>query len=258
MFLIVPELEKNMDTGWGTYRESIGQDAYRNPGEELGESTVIKEIKKYEVTSTSGDIISIVEDIKDITLIGNEDYFAITTKYILNRATNEVTTEAGVKGQWIPLHLEKRDYKNMLPYIFLLPTTLEFEGVETIQGLEVYKFKYSMPDVPESEGLPDWASENPFALEEGAMWIEPVSGIIVNSKLNWDVYTTDGITKEKQLQIEVGGVKDTDDTITSAVRIAQNKKQQIILYEIIIPVLLAVMAIALLIVSYLGGLKKDK
>jgi len=88
--------------------------------------------------------------------------------------------------------------------------------------------------------------------------VEPVSGRIVRWVFGGNNKLLDPSTLEEIRDLNTWSLEFAEDTIFNQVRLAQNKKQQIILYEIIIPVLFAIMATALLIVSYLGGLKKSE
>ncbi|MBW2966751.1 DUF3068 domain-containing protein [Candidatus Woesearchaeota archaeon] len=184
-------------------------------------------------------------------------------KFSINRKTREniKRNEESVAGSYFlfPQKAEKKSYK-VWPMGYNHNFDMQFKGVENIKGLEVYHFGYedAITDDTDDYGwlelVPD--TYNVGSIQGTEYWIEPVTGIIINLDDEGTSFYKDKTTGEKVQDFYIWKIKFKDDTIANQVRIAQNKKQQIILYEIIIPVLLAVIVVALFFAAYIGRKKQ--
>ncbi len=82
-----------------------------------------------------------------------------------------------------PLHTERRDHAYWDP-VFIGPRSASFDRDETISGLPVLKFRFVARELDETSGflhLPDVPERyNAHSNGAGWLWIEPVSGIVVD------------------------------------------------------------------------------
>jgi len=138
------------------------------------------------------------------------------------------------------------------------PEMAKFEEVEFVKELETYKFSYYLEPFDLTVHFPWIKGYIVKGDHRGTIWVEPVSGRIVRWVFGGDNKLFDPSTLEEIRDLNTWSLEFGEDTISNQVRLAQNTKQQIILYERIIPILLAIIAIALFIVSHLGELKKGK
>jgi hypothetical protein len=157
-----------------------------------------------------------------------------------------------------PFGTEQRDYD-------LFNTTTgrtfpaEFEGVEELQGLEVYRFVQTIPetvlreaDVP---GSLIGSSESVVTVEavysnQRTMWVEPVSGVIVTAEEHpkAELRGPDGEAGPIMLAGDFAG---NEQTVTDGVARAEDFHGQITLVQKTLPLSLAGLGVLLLIV---GGL----
>jgi Porin PorA len=135
-----------------------------------------------------------------------------------------------------------------------------FEGVEELEGLEVYRFQMSIPetvirstDVPGSMvGEPDQATVTADVVysNERAIWVEPTSGAIVTSEEhpNTELRGPDGTAAATILAGTFAGDRDT---IAAGVQRAEDIRGQINLVKTVIPLVLVGLGILALLVGAL-------
>ena len=147
-----------------------------------------------------------------------------------------------------PSHVEERNYM-LKDELFFSVGEMVFAGVDTVEGLNVFIFNYTIPPVDISQiaytASPYLDNGNIYSTLEGVLWVEPVTGKIVKRIHNWeDCYF------ETMNCVNIGKTFYSDDTIAKQVRIAQNEKQQIILVDRWIPILFGLIALAFLVVLF--------
>jgi hypothetical protein len=159
-----------------------------------------------------------------------------------------------------PFGTEKRDYdffNSTAKKAF--PAT--FEGVETINGLEVYRFEMSIPEtvirsteVPATMAGGDAADGSVEAdvvySNERTIWVEPTSGVIVTAEEHPDTVLR-GPDGESGVTILAGDFAGTDETIAAGVERAEDTRGQITMVKTILPLSLAVLGLLLLVVGAL-------
>jgi hypothetical protein len=159
-----------------------------------------------------------------------------------------------------PFGTEKRDYdvfNSTAKKAF--PAT--FEGVETINGLEVYRFEMSIPEtvirsteVPATMAGGDAADGSVEAdvvySNERTIWVEPTSGVIVTAEEHPDTVLR-GPDGETGVTILAGDFAGTDETIASGVERAEDTRSKITMVSTVLPLSLAVLGLLLLVVGAL-------
>ncbi len=156
-----------------------------------------------------------------------------------------------------PFSTEKKDYeyfdrdlRKALP--------IEYQGTETIKGLETYRFQQVIPDTPlnfSAERLtgllsrfaPDAVSGQVTYSNTRTIWVEPVTGTFIKVQEQ----------QKKTLVPDAGGPTQlldgnfiyTDETVTNNVNSAGGTKDRVLLISRTLPIALAVAGALLLIIG---------
>jgi hypothetical protein len=156
-----------------------------------------------------------------------------------------------------PRNVKKEEYTTWFYYL-TEPFKVKFEQEENILGLKTYLFSYGLEfDATSGFSEADLLVPEVYSVKEvpsGKIWVEPVTGIIVklaDEGIDYYVEKTENVITAPIISPTFKWTAIySDDTIANQVRIAQNAKQQIILYERWIPILLGLIALALLIALF--------
>lgn len=136
-----------------------------------------------------------------------------------------------------PPHVERRDY--LVKFFSYLPDSgalFRFRGVDRMRGVTTYVFDYAV------DGL-DWTDNYSLAMppgvriksrDWGTVWIEPVTGILVNHKEQWVAVAEGG--EFDNAVVDTGGMWFPNDTVAKQLFLAQNMRRATMLYERILPV----------------------
>lgn len=136
--------------------------------------------------TASGNISIIQGDVHWTTGDGASTYETTTLYGVDRRARMNLTGygDADRTGQFLfPQHVQPTTYEFWDPY-YLGPRTATFLRVEQVESLRVYVFDYIAAGIDDTGGytfLPD-VPERYRAISDGQgmLWIEPVSGIVVD------------------------------------------------------------------------------
>jgi len=255
MFLIVPELEKiPEDYDYGI--TSHGENKIFDPETNQWKSVLQEQTRNERVIEVSSGSLVIESELKGIKKVTDEVLWETSVTFGVDRITRENTGERTSLFTFPP-HLEKKAYIMQTPEM-VHPEMVKFEKVEFVRELETYKFSYYLEPSDLTVHFPWIKGYIVKGDHGGTIWVEPVSGRIVRWVFGGDNKLFDPSTLEEIRDLNTWSLEFGEDTISNQVRLAQNEKQQIILYEITIPALLAIMAIAFLVVYHLGGLKKSE
>jgi len=264
IFLIVPELEKlPVDHNFKVQTHTIGNPQYEVNAERQTK-TVFKGQKEDKVIGVKDNTL-VIERTLQLNYLHGEKYYGTSQEFEVERKTRHntpsFTDKEGKAFFYFPSHVEKKSY-DQWPAGYFKSHQFDFVNVENIKGLETYYFKADKKIDPHTDAY-KWLELVPDTYDVDTLftaefWVEPVSGTIIRYRDEGTNYYTDKESGERVWDIDYWSNDFTDDTIANQVRIAQYQKQQIILYEIMIPILLAVIAIALLIASYVGGFLKNR
>jgi hypothetical protein len=233
----------------------LSNEDYDLEGGFSGES-IVNAFVKDETISADRDNQIIESYYKAETLAGELAWEA-TNKFSINRETREniARNDEGAVGSYFvfPQEVEKKSYK-IWPLGYNHSFDVQFNGVDKIEGLEVYHFSFGDEITDDTEDytwielIPDTYHVN--SVQSADLWVEPVTGIMVNFDDGGTSYYIDKTTGKKIQDFLTWKDKFNDDTIANQVRLAQNKKQEIILYEQWIPILLRLIAAAFVIALF--------
>jgi hypothetical protein len=153
--------------------------------------------------TASGDISIIQGEVHWTTEDGTPTY-EHTTYYGVNRRTRMNVPGYGDTdrtGQFLfPQHVQQTTYELWDPY-YLGLRTATFRRVEEVEGLSTYVFDYSAANIDDTGGytfLPDVPERyRAFSDGQGTLWIEPVSGIVVDFEDEGVSYFVDAKTGQR-------------------------------------------------------------
>jgi hypothetical protein len=252
----VPELLKLP----GDYEGAVNFRRLSNTNHQIGGKwtgeKLVKGFTKEQTIGLDGNT-QIIEGLYQARDLDNEILWEVKKRYGVDRISRELQNSFGQYAEntfyLFPPSLEKQAY-NIWFNQYLYPIKLTFRGVEEIQGLTVYHFSAENFIFDDSAGF-EWLDTVPELykiLTNGTVnvWVEPTTGVVIDYKGGGVAYYADKVTGEKVQDMQTWSNEYNDDTIANQVRLAQNKKQEIILYEQWIPILLRLIAVAFVIALF--------
>ncbi len=239
----VDELTK-IPSNYSLYLVFDGKDQVLDPLEgKLSEPFPLTETHLRKVISIQGNVVELEssttgknEDSEQIIFDAKDVFFVdmMTKQYAKNHV-----------GYFLfPIHVKKQNYEFFHPLV-LAPATFIFEREEKINDLSVYLFscKFAKNDI--SYAFPQFAPKK--ILNDGAcnVWVEPITGKIVNFEMNWDNYFfEDGV---KGIQVEKGSKHITNDVVFVLTQDAITTKNLYFVYEVTIPLIILIIGSILLL-----------
>jgi hypothetical protein len=237
----------------------------------------------YDLSNWTGESLALAF-VKNITLSSSSDVQDIESHYMAETLNGKLIWETknrfsidrkSIKGL-------SRNNQDITGSYFLFPRTLqkssyeiwpigyndsfkaEFDGVSEILGLLVYNYSFNDQLIDETESY-EWLDLIPDnyhakSIVSVKFSVEPVTGFIVKYDGMGRSFYTHKISGAKVQDFYAWQDKFNDDTIANQVRIAQNEKQKIILYERFVPVLLGLVSLAFLVALFASrkvALKKE-
>jgi hypothetical protein len=243
------------------------------PGDYFSETDIYGTENVFDLTSNDYEGEEIVQVIRSVTAkelegskvkindffssayLSGEVYYKTDQAFIVDRVTKKIQ-DTDIYFEF-PRNLTKENYSTWFYYL-TEPFEVKFEREEKILGLETYLYSYNL----EFDATSGFSEADPLVPKEyyvkevpsGKIWVEPVTGVIVNladEGTDYYVEKTDSVISAPVVSPLVKWTATySDDTIANQVRIAQNEKQKIHLYERWIPILLGLVALAFLIALF--------
>jgi len=244
--LAVPELEK-MPADYQRQWEFVGEARLLDPGDGvLGDPFPFKDTSNRKVLLPKEEVVIIQINMVARNLSTGEILWETHERMAVDRYTRMHVSGLGNadrQGHFtFPLHLEKRNYEFWYPGL-LDSLLVIFEREETLKGLNLYVFTFSIKEIPSSDLYPQYKPRLLAGDKWGTFWVEPVSGYVVGYDLSSEVYfVEDG---QKGLNVEVRHKSFTKETHENQIRAARDKKLLIRLYEVWIPLFLVISALVL-------------
>jgi len=142
-------------------------------------------------------------------------------------------------GQFLfPLHLERATYAYWDPN-YIGPRTATFDHAENLAGLEVYVFHFTGTGMNETAGysaLPDVPERYDAHTDgQGTLWIEPVSGVVVDYEEQGISYFVDRATGARLADLYKWSDQYTPETQTAQTRLARASRLRILALETWLP-----------------------
>lgn len=249
-FLIVPGLEK-VQTNFSVKVafNSLGNQYDPEKGA-FKEELASKSLLDVTVNSMEGNII-VLDSVFEAQTLSGERIYESGRQYEVDTRTGRSISD---QEEWVifPNHVEKKSYTTTY-FVRVDPMKLDFVEEDNLLGLPVYHYRgsdtvdaskaFSFEEgVPEERGVTNSAQAD--------LWIEPFSGHIVKMIDAGENTYFDLNTGQELYPRNIYKNIFSDDTVANNVRIAQNEKQTIQLYERWIPILLGLIALAFLIALF--------
>jgi hypothetical protein len=171
--------------------------------------------------------------------------------------------EVSRTGQFLfPLHVHKTSYNYWDP-IYIGPRTALFDHEEKMDGLLVYVFQFTVKNLDETAGfsyLPD-VPERYLALTNaaGTLWIEPVSGIVVDYSDQGKSSFINKATMSPVAEFSRWDERYTPETHLAQLRLARSARLGILVMEIWLPAGLVLAGMVWIIIKswYLRSMRKE-
>jgi hypothetical protein len=252
-FWVVPELLQMP----GDFERTFDILGTEKPNYEIGgdsaETIIYKGIKRTHWAQSSGNEVS-AELFFEAETVSGDPLYEISKKHKVDRDTRKVIA-SGKEAFYLipPTHLQKKSYVIQDPTL-LIDVVFHYEKEERVNGLAVYYFKSNTRGLDSTDGYSflDLVPETYSAVDDvvSELWIEPIAGIMVNFQQTGASFYLDSATDERIHNFTNYTNSFSEDTIVNQVRLAQNAKQKIQLYELWVPVLLSLLSFAFLIALF--------
>jgi hypothetical protein len=254
LYLVVPELLKlpgdysSHTNFWGT------ENVYNVDSNDFEGEEIVQVARRVTTKELDNDKIKL-NDFFSSAYSNGEIFYKTDQDFVVDRTTKKIQdTEVHFE---FPRNVEKEEYATWFYYLSE-PFKVKFEQEEKILNLGTYLFSYEL----EFDATPGFRDADPLVPEmynvkevpSGKIWVEPITGIIVKLADEGTDYYVDKVGSVITAPIVAPTFRwtaeYTSDTVANQVRLAQNEKQKIQLYEIWIPILLVLISLAFLIALF--------
>jgi hypothetical protein len=248
-YWVVPELLK-LPGDYGIKYNLISSEETRyDIGAEWTEKTLLKGAVDIHTTEVINDKLNF-DGVFRIEYLDGSLSYETDERHIFDRSSKR--TDDG-SFFLFPRNLQEQEYLVQFPG-WRFPLKMMFTSSEKVGGLDVFKFKATVrgADLTDSFEFLDLVSEQYAVVTDAdsSFWVEPTSGILVKYEESGINYYLHVPTENRVQSFSTFSNQFSDDTIANQVRIAQNEKQEIILYERWIPILLGLISLAFLIALF--------
>jgi len=244
-FWIAP-FSEHLPAHYANEAKLIEEDKFRDsPTGEWQVSTL--NAQRVDQTITNSGQTAIIEGALHVYNVSGEVNFEVTSLYGVDRRTRLNLAgygEVDRTGQYLfSPHVKRIEYPIWDP-MFVGLRQATFERMEQIEGLQVYVFSFSASGMDESAGysyLPD-VPEHYLAHTdgEGTIWVEPLSGIVVDYMDNGISYFVIPSTGARLADFNQWEERYTPETITAQIKLARAARLRILLLEVWLPAALLV------------------
>jgi hypothetical protein len=146
--------------------------------------------------------------------------------------------------------------------MFIGPRQAEYAGVQVLDGLKLYQFNFTGTDMDETvgySGLPDVPERYRVRTNgEGTLWIEPVTGILVNYEESGVSTYVDPVSNKNMTELFIWSDTFTPETRASQAALAHSGRLRILVYKILVPVSLLIAGLVWLLNGLLIGSRRPK
>ena len=192
--------------------------------------------------------------------VEGEVSYELELKFAVDRNTrkNAEGLGEGLKEGFflLPMHVEKTSYP-IWAFGYYHSAKFSFAGEEDVKGIKTYRFSVVNELSDDTEGFAhlELVPERYNALSEytSNIWVEPVSGIIVKYEDKGISYYAEKETGKRVWDFDEWSSRFSEDTVANMAGTAGRERQNKIVFELIIPLLLGAIALALFAVAFIGG-----
>lgn len=229
-------LRKTDDYTYRAEHEGIAEelDAVTNEWKNLEETMYREDV----VINKEDDILTIRSLFRGISLSG-DILFEASSRYGVHEHTGKNVFGYGEKNREgyysFPRFVEQRDYLFHSPEVVETHAVAEYIGVDTIQGLKVYRFDYVIEGIDKTEYFPSYLARNQTVVGDhsGSLYVEPISGYLVFFEHEGQNYL-----------INRNGTKDlfqrwynkfNDVTVNEHIQVAKNERFLVYMHTYLLP-----------------------
>ena len=250
-FWIAPLFEL-LPAGYSNEVKLSEEDKFRDsPTGEWQAST--QDVQRVDQTITNSGQTAIIEGSILAYDASGEVNFEATSLYGVDRRTRLNLAgygEVDRTGQYLfPPHVQRIEYEIWDP-IFIGLRQASFERVDQIEGLQVYVFSFSAFGMDESAGysyLPDVPEHYLVQTDgEGTIWVEPLSGFVVDYKDSGVSYFVDPASGDRIADFNQWTENYTPETKVVQINLARLARLRILALEVWLPVGLLLVGLLLL------------
>jgi len=215
----------------------------------------------YQVLSKVNDTL-LIKNTFDVRTTAGEKIFSVDRVYGVDPDTGQHAPGYGDHDRSGYLFGPKNLNKENFTYWHVnydAPAPMHFEDEEEIEGLTVYRYDADytadqtanlghLPGVPETRGV---------ILDINLqLWLEPVTGRLIKYEDHTTAWYYDIETGERLHPWNKFNNKYTEDSITKQVGLAESDLHRLLLYKFILPIVLAIVASVLLMISLIRGQRR--
>jgi hypothetical protein len=193
-------------------------------------------------TITNSGQTAIIEGALHVYYASGAVNFEVTSLYGVDRRTRlNLTSYGGVNrtGQYLfPAHVYPIEYPIWDP-MFVGLRLASFDHIENIDGLQVYVFTFSGAGMDETAGysyLPDVPEHYLVQTDgEGTIWVEPLSGIVVDYMDSGVSFFIDPLTGMRLTDFNQWKERYTTETRAAQLALARAAHLRILVLEVWLP-----------------------
>ena len=210
----------------------------------------------YDVVSHENNIL-IMKNIFDVRTLTGDKIFTAERIYGIDPKTGEHAAGYGDHDRdgylFAPKHLKRGDPYTYWHINYDVPANMEFQEVEEINGLKVYRYEtdYHADQTANLGFLPEVGITRGINLDINLQqWIEPITGRMIKYEDNTIAYYYDLKTKERIYPWNKFHNQYQDISINEQVDIAKMEKNKIIWFGYFFPIILLLIGLGLLIFNF--------
>jgi hypothetical protein len=198
--------------------------------------------QRVDQTITTSGQAAFIEGALHVYYPSGEVNFEVTSVYGVDRRTRLNLTGIGDvnrSGQYLfPPHVQRIEYPIWDP-MFVGLRQASFERSEQIEGLQVYVFSFSASGMDETVGYSNLTDVPEHYLAHtdgnGTIWVEPVSGIVVDYMDNGVSYFVDPASGDRIADFNQWTEKFTPETKTVQINLARTARLRILALDVWLP-----------------------
>jgi hypothetical protein len=255
-FWVVPELLKLSSQYTNSLYLNALSDTRHSLNSDWSGETIVKAAVQESTLNTTADTQTIKGHFQKKTLAGDV-LWETDNVFVVDRYTNKILegNQMPVLDSYylFPKGTQQKQYR-VWPKANNNLYDFQFNESEEVFNLEVFRFTAKDVVVDDTEGF-KWLELVPStysvkSVQTIDVWIEPVTGVMVSMRDIGTSHYADPESGELVYAMQKWDNKFNDDTIANQVRLAQNEKQKIHLYERWVPLLLSLLSFAFLIALF--------
>ncbi len=200
-------------------------------------------VKRIDQTLSNAGRVNIIQGEMNWLINPNDILFVSSGIYGVDRRSHQNVTGYGDiarSGQFLfPPHTQATTYEYWDPN-FIGKRIAAFKSEEMFDDLKVYLFTFSCTKIDETEGysyLPDVPEKyETYTDGQGLLWIEPVSGIIVDYAENGVSYFAYRANGEKATNFAEWNAHYSPETRSAQIELARADRLRILLLDVWLPI----------------------